>query len=190
MSAPELASHLERLGQRLKMLRAESVEPMATAIESAWRRNASMFVAGNGGSAATALHFATDLCKTTLSGDDHAPRIRAIALSANVGLLTAWSNDESFDQVFAEQLRNLACDGDLVILISTSGDSSNLLATAAVAKDLGVHSVAIAPQGSTLSGMVDIAVGVEAETPQIAEDLHLAICHAVTTYMQAVLAAG
>jgi D-sedoheptulose 7-phosphate isomerase len=190
MSASELATHLERLGQRLEMLRSDSVEPMATAIESAWRRNASIFVAGNGGNAATALHFAADLCKTTLSGHDSSPRIKAVSLSANVSLLTAWSNDASFDQVFSEQLRNLASGGDLVILMSTSGGSSNLLATAVVAQDIGVHSLAIAPQGSALSGMVDITVGVEAETPQIAEDLHLAICHAVTTYMQAVLAAG
>lgn len=189
MSSPDpFATHLQTLSQHLSEIEPASVRPIADAVENAWRENRTIFIAGNGGSANTALHLATDLCKTTLgTAAAHEHQIRAIALTGNVGLITAWSNDVSFDYVFAEQIRNLGQSGDLLILLSTSGASPNLLTAARVAKQMGVQSLALAPATSELTAIADVPVPINAETPQIAEDLHLAIAHAITIHMRRIL---
>lgn len=185
-----IKAHLRALGRQIVDLSAAEIEPLATAVEAAWRSDRTVFVAGNGGSAATAIHFATDLCKTTLSDKDHIQGVRAVALTDNVGLLTAWANDQSFDHIFAEQLRNLARRDDLLIAISTSGESVNLIEAAAAARDRGVHSLALAPPDSTLARSADVVISIESESIQVAEDLHHIVCHAVTLHMADTLAAA
>ncbi len=103
-------------------------------------------------------------------------------------MITAWSNDVSFDHVFAEQIRNLGQSGDLLILLSASGASPNLLTAARVATEIGIRSLALAPPASTLTAIADVAIPINAETPQLAEDLHLAIGHAITIHMRGILA--
>lgn len=190
MSSPDpFTAHLQTLGQRLSEIESASIRPAATAVENAWRENQTIFIAGNGGSANTALHLATDLCKTTIgTATTHKLRIRAIALTGNVGVITAWSNDVSFDHVFAEQIRNLGQSGDLLILLSASGASPNLLTAARVATEIGIRSLSLAPPTSTLTAIADVAIPINAETPQLAEDLHLAIGHAITIHMRGILA--
>ena len=124
-------AHLSMLGRQVSALPRAAIEPLASAVEAAWRADRTIFIAGNGGSAATASHFATDLSKTTLANSTSTRGIRALALTDNAGLLTAWANDYAYEHVFAEQLRNLARRDDLLITISTSGESPNLIAAAA-----------------------------------------------------------
>ena len=185
-----MAAHLRALGRQVAALPPAALEPLASAVEAAWRADRTVFIAGNGGSAATASHFATDLSKTTLGNAPGARGIRALALTDNAGLITAWANDYAFEHVFAEQLRNLARPNDLLIAISTSGESPNLIAAAAVADEVGVRTLALAPPSSTLAAGADIVVPIECESIQVAEDVHHIVCHAVTVRMSAVLAAA
>ena len=190
MMSDHMAAHLRALGRQVAALSPGAIAPLASAVEAAWRADRTIFIAGNGGSAATASHFATDLSKTTLASAPDARGIRALALTDNAGLLTAWANDVAFEQVFAEQLRNLARRDDLLIVISTSGESPNLIAAVAAAAECGVRSLALAPPASTLAERADLVVPVESESIQVTEDLHHIICHAVTVQLTAVLAAA
>ena len=167
-TVPDLMSaHVRALSRQVSDLSAATIEPMASAIESAWRAGRTIFIAGNGGSAATASHFATDLSKTTIPRVPRARGIRAVALTDNVGLVTAWANDHSYEHVFAEQLRNLARRDDVLVAISTSGESANLLAAVAAAGECGVRSVALAPPASTLARRAGIVVPIRGETVQV-----------------------
>ena len=184
-----MGAHLRALRRQVSALAPAAIQPLTSAVEAAWRADRTIFIAGNGGSAATASHFATDLSKTTITDSSEAPGIRAVALTDNVGLLTAWANDVSYELVYAEPLRNLARRDDLFVAISTSGESSNLIKAAMAAADYGVHTVALAPPRSSLARDADILIPIEGESVQIAEDLHHIVCHAVTVHMTAVLAA-
>ena len=108
----------------------EPVDEIIRAIEQAQNNRQQVFVIGNGGSAATASHMMNDLCKGTLGhkGDAPWPRLRVIALTDNVSLMTAWANDTDYNRVFSEPLKNLAQRGDLLVAISASGNSPNILA--------------------------------------------------------------
>ena len=170
------------------MLSPAAIEPLVAAVGDAWRADRTIFIAGNGGSATTASHFATDLSKTTTTRAPGARGIRAVALTENAALLTAWANDRAFEHVFAEQLRNLARPGDLFVAISTSGESPNLIAAVAAADSCRVRTAALAPPASTLAQRADIVIAIECESVQIAEDLHHITCHAVTAVMTDVLA--
>ncbi len=98
-----------------------------------------MFLAGNGGSASTANHLALDLQKAGISPAGVRPKV--ISLSENIGLITAWSNDESFDVVFEKQLEALAEEGDSLLVISVSGSSPNLVRAVSKARDIGMTTV-------------------------------------------------
>lgn len=190
MSVSDLmGAHLRALRRQVSALAPAAIQPLTSAVEAAWRADRTIFIAGNGGSAATASHFATDLSKTTITNTSEAPGIRAVALTDNVGLLTAWANDVSYEIVYAEPLRNLARRDDLFVAISTSGESSNLIKAAMAAADCGAYTVALAPPRSSLARDADILIPIEGESVQIAEDLHHIVCHAVTVHMTAVLAA-
>ena len=183
-----LSAHLRALGGQVAALSSAAIEPLASAVEAAWAADRTVFIAGNGGSAATASHFATDLSKTTRAKAPGSRGIRAVALTDNVGLLTAWANDCSYESVFAEQLRNLARRDDLFVAMSTSGESPSLVAAVAAARDGGVRSLALAPLASTLARRAEVVVPIHGESVQVAEDLHHIICHAVTVHLAAVLA--
>lgn len=185
-----IGAHLRALGRQVSALPPTAIEPLASAVESAWRADRTIFIVGNGGSASTASHFATDLSKTTLRSASGARGIRALALTDNAALLTAWANDHAYRHVFAGQLRSQARNGDLLIAISTSGESPNLVAAVVAAAECGAHSLALAPPSSTLARRADVVIPIESDSIQIAEDLHHIVCHAVTVHMTAVLAAA
>ncbi|MDE0806514.1 MAG: SIS domain-containing protein [Longimicrobiales bacterium] len=124
------------------LIRDIDVRSMASAAEDLIRvrnANGTMFVAGNGGSASTANHLALDLQKAGISPAGVRPKV--ISLSENIGLITAWSNDESFDVVFEKQLEALAEEGDSLLVISVSGSSPNLVRAVSKARDIGMTTV-------------------------------------------------
>ncbi len=124
-------SYLLRLAEALRSLNFEDVERLAELIYDRFCQEKMIFVFGNGGSALTASHFAEDLAKGTLSDSDLRqccrPRIRVISLADNVGWITALANDLAYDQIFVQQLVNLAGEGDLALAISGSGNSANVV---------------------------------------------------------------
>ena len=165
----------------------ESVDPAAVAragqaLAEVRFRGGTIFIAGNGGSASTANHFACDLQKATrIEGRG----TRAISLSDNTALLTAWGNDLSFDSVFAEQLRLLATPGDALVLFSVSGSSPNLLEALAVAREMNLTTVALLGRGGGRAApKVDHAVIVSSEDCGWVESAHLVLEHVLTSYVQ------
>jgi D-sedoheptulose 7-phosphate isomerase len=142
------------------------------------RRDGTIFVLGNGGSAATASHFACDLAKGTQMPGQRP--FRVIPLTDNVPLLTAWGNDSSYERVFAEQLATLVRDGDVVVIISASGNSPNVLQAAAMARTRNAITIAWTGEGGgRLAPMSDIAVRVPLASIEQVEDAHLIIAHSV-----------
>lgn len=168
--------------------RAE-IDRAIEALFEAWKRGATVFLIGNGGSASTATHFACDLSKVTIV--EGAPRVRAVSLCDNAALTSAWINDAGFEHLFSEQLRSLMRPGDVLVAISVHGGSGedragpwsqNLLRAVRVAREeFGATVIGLAGfDGGALRQMADICVVVPAEsTPQV-ESFHLAIEHLIT----------
>ncbi len=141
-------------------------------------RGRTIFVLGNGGSGATASHLACDLGKGTRT-EGVAP-FRVVALTDNVPLLTAWANDTSYERVFAEQLATLVQPGDVVVAISASGNSPNVLAAVETAREMRATSVALTGEtGGRLAALADVIVRVPAGPIELVEDAHLVIAHSI-----------
>jgi D-sedoheptulose 7-phosphate isomerase len=174
----------------LDNLPVAELDRVAELIEDAHAARRQIFVIGNGGSAATASHMMNDLCKGTLGhkGDAAWPRFRVIALTDNVPLMTAWANDTDYDRVFSEPLRNLAVVGDLLIAISASGNSPNIVAAVEAARELGVKVIGLAGfGGGKLAQMADVCVTVPSNEYGPVEDVHMILDHILTSYLFAKL---
>lgn len=122
---------LDRAAREVTRVDPRELEALADAVEAAYRRRQFVFVIGNGGSGANASHLCEDLGKCTLRREEYdvdRPRLRILSLTDNTSYITAWANDEGYERVFVEQLKNLSSPGDLLIAISGSGNSPNILA--------------------------------------------------------------
>ncbi len=162
----------------------DAVAALAQAILEVRAAGRTVFTAGNGGSATTATHMATDLMFTTRLAN---PPLHVIALTDNVATMTATANDLSYGEVFSRQLSNLGSAGDLLVLVSASGNSPNMISAAATAKDLGIRTAALTGfGGGQLAKTADISVHLA--TPKGAygpvEDVHLSVNHMITRYLQ------
>lgn len=152
-------------------------------LEQAYLDSHRVFIMGNGGSAATASHFALDLAKNTIVPG--APRLKAISLTDHVPLITAWSNDTAYEHVFAEQLANMVEAGDVVIGISTSGNSPNVINALRLAKSMGAVTVGLlGAHGGTIKDIVDAYVLAPGQNIEQEEDAHMILAHIMTRYMR------
>jgi D-sedoheptulose 7-phosphate isomerase len=160
-----------------------AVARLAREVERCERAGRTVWVMGNGGSAATASHLATDFSKTAhVKGRK---RIKCVCLNDNAAYLTAIGNDLSFDETFSYQLEGLAAKGDLVVLITGSGNSKNILAAAAAAKKAGATVAALLGfDGGALKRAADVAVLVASDQYGVIEDAHMAIGHIVTFWLK------
>src|SRR5215813_10597548 len=122
---------LERVGQELLRINPADVQALSERINECYENRRTVFICGNGGSGSNASHFCEDLGKGTLRREDFdndtKKRLRVLSLTDNTPYILAWGNDEGFERVFVEQLKNLANPGDLLIAISGSGNSPNVL---------------------------------------------------------------
>jgi D-sedoheptulose 7-phosphate isomerase len=159
-----------------------SDEPIASSISllfAAWKQRKQVFILGNGGSAATASHMANDLCKATIVSGK--PRLRAIALTDCISLITALANDISYDSIFKEQLENLMNRGDVVLGISASGNSPNVLRAMEYARTQGAITIAWTGQsGGKLKDIVDLCVHSPSDDVGVIESVHVLLDHLVT----------
>jgi D-sedoheptulose 7-phosphate isomerase len=156
----------------------DAADAVVDVLMQANRAGRTVYICGNGGSATTATHFACDLAKRTIV--EGQPRFRVIALTDNIALMTALSNDISYDQVFAEQLRPLVRAGDVVIAISGSGNSPNVLNAVAVANAAGATTIGFCGfAGGRLKDMVDLPVHIPHHNMAMVEDIHLMLEHAI-----------
>ena len=169
----EYISHLQGVLDRLSL---PDVRGSIDLVMQAYRADRQIFVIGNGGSASTASHIATDLGKgTSLPG---VRRFRVISLTDNVSTMTAWSNDVCYEDVFLEQLKNLVNPGDLVIAISASGNSENIVRAVRHAKDIGCKTIGWAGfGGGKLQQLADVSVVVDSHEYGPVEDVHLILNH-------------
>jgi D-sedoheptulose 7-phosphate isomerase len=179
-----VTSYLARLNRTLEALPTEPLAEITELLLDAGRAGRNVLVLGNGGSAATASHLACDLSKTaSVPGQ---PRLRALALTDNVPLLTAWGNDASYEVIFAEQVRTFAGPGDVVIAISASGNSPNVLAAAQAARETGARLVGVTGfGGGRLAPLCNVALVVPSAEYGPVEDLHMVFVHAVTAAIRA-----
>jgi len=178
-----IETYCTSLADRAVQLPFADLDRVAQALMECYRRRGTVYIAGNGGSAATASHFATDLTKGTRNAQ--VPRFRVVALTDNVPLLTAWGNDNSYDCVFAEQLLALGTTGDLLLTISASGNSPNVLEVVRAAKSLGLHTVALAgPNGGKVADLADITIRAPGGSIEQIEDLHSMATHALTVALR------
>ncbi len=163
-----------------------ALERVAVELLRCRERGGTIFVVGNGGSAATASHFACDLSKGTRC-DGLAP-FRVIPLTDNMPLITAWGNDTSYERVFAEQLSALVRPGDVLVAISGSGNSPNVLAAVEVARAHGALTIAFTGEsGGGLAPMVALAIRVPLPDMELVEDAHSIITHSLCVALRAEL---
>ncbi len=159
------------------------LESIAEIFLRAQREGRQVFFLGNGGSASTASHMAVDFGKGTFVQGQ--PRLRAISLTENVGLLTAWANDANYESVFEEQLENLLDPKDVVVAISASGNSPNVLRAAEFARKRGAVTIGlIGFGGGKLKGLVDIDITVSSRNYGQVEDFHLSVNHILSQYVK------
>lgn len=162
---------------------AEGIARIVPLLLKARDEGRTIFFFGNGGSASTASHFVVDIGKATIRGEG--ARFRCVALNDNVETLTAWANDTEYAKVFSEPLKGLAKPGDLAVGISGSGNSPNVLRAVETARALGVTTVGLTGMGGgKLKALVDVAVVVPSTSMQHIEDVHLLICHLLTSYLR------
>jgi D-sedoheptulose 7-phosphate isomerase len=183
-STPLLITYLDALHKVLDAIDVDAVERLVARLRLAREEGATVFVAGNGGSAATAAHWVNDLCKATRAAGR--PSIRAVSLTDNASFLTALANDEGYDRVFAGQLENFAQAGDVLVVISASGNSPNLVRAVDTAREHGVTTIALLGfDGGILKEAVDDFVWLPTDVGAygLAETGHTAVTDIVTSYL-------
>lgn len=175
-----IETYLDDLRQTLDRLPVEDIDRAVEVLQHARLNDKQVFILGNGGSAATASHFACDLGKNTVMPDR--PRFRVMALTDNMPLFSALANDYGYEHVFAEQLANLVRAGDVVVGISGSGNSPNVLNAIRLATEVGATTIGLTGfDGGKLKEMVDVCVLVPSYCMEKVEDVHLILEHIITT---------
>ncbi len=178
-----IKNYLSEISATLAKLPVEGITQVVELLEQARANRKRVYIFGNGGSAATASHFASDLAKGAICKGK--PRIKAFALTDNVPLLSAWANDTAYENIFAEQLENFIEMGDIAIGISGSGNSQNVLNGVKVAKVKGATTIGfIGFDGGELKDLVDIAIVVPNHNMEQVEDIHLLLEHVITTCLR------
>jgi len=161
----------------------ESLEEVVEAIEEAYRKGRQIFIIGNGGSASTASHFACDLGKGTAAKGK--PRFKVTSLTDNVALMTAIGNDLGYERLFSEQLENLLEKDDVVILITGSGNSANLLKAAQYANSKGAITIGlIGFGGGKLRDIVKKHITISSTRYELVEPIHLLLEHVISFYFK------
>ncbi|MBL8153058.1 MAG: SIS domain-containing protein [Anaerolineae bacterium] len=156
----------------------DAVDSVVETLMKANRDRKTIFICGNGGSAATATHFGCDLAKRTIVQGQ--PRFRVVALTDNISIMTAVANDISYDRIFAEQLMPLVNPGDVLIGISGSGNSRNVLEAIEAGRAGGATTIGFSGyDGGKLAPAVDISVHIPSFNMAMVEDVHLMLEHAI-----------
>lgn len=177
-------SYFDLLSKSVQALPFDQVERVSKILFRAYEEQRTIFIFGNGGSAALASHFACDLGKGTVNRSSK--RFRVMALTDNVPLMTAWANDSKYEDIFSEQLSNFAAPGDIAFAISGSGNSANVLKALRVAKQAGVITTGLTGfAGGRMLALCDECIVVPCDNMQIIEDLHLCVAHSLFTCIRA-----
>ena len=177
----ELERYLDRVAQLIRDTPREPIYRIAKHLYTRYQLGATFITCGNGGSAATASHFAGDVTKATRHEGRAA--VRALCLNDNMTATTAWANDMTYAQALTEQLRSLGRPGDIFFPISGSGQSANILQATVYAKSHRMLVLALTG-GGELARMADVAVIVPSNEMAAIEDVHMAICHVLVNELR------
>ena len=174
MTFPEY--YRQEIGSALELIDTDKVSRAIEWFDEARRSASGIFVFGNGGSASTASHLACDLVKGASYGRDS--RFRILALTDSLPTLTAYSNDVGYECVFAEQLRNFARPGDVVMALSGSGNSMNVVRALEYANSAGCRTIALTGRdGGRLGPLAQLHINIPIEHMGRIEDAHMVVCH-------------
>lgn len=182
--------YLAYIAQVLAKINVAEISVFINQLMAARERGATIFFIGNGGSAATASHFANDL---SIGVGDYQNPFRALSLSDNLAIITAIGNDFGYEDIFSRQLQIMAKDGDMVVAISASGNSPNLIKALDYANSINMTTVAItAFDGGRMKTMADIGVHVPTDPREYgpAEDAHMILDHLVSSYFMRIIRAN
>ena len=171
--------YFEELLRVVAELPHDTIGQIAEELLKATQSSRMVYLFGNGGSASLASHFACDLGKGT-SYCSGGKRFRVLALTDNIPTMTAWANDSSYEDIFAEQLRNFVQPLDVAFAISGSGNSKNVLNALRVAREAGAITIGVTGfAGGEMRSLCDICAVVPSDNMQIIEDLHLSMAHSI-----------
>jgi len=174
--------YASRLAAVLSSFQWDAVSPLAKEVETCWREGRQVFLCGNGGSAGNAIHLANDylygIAKETGKG------LKVQALPANSAVITCLANDIGYDAIFSEQLAVLGKSGDLIVCLSGSGNSPNILKALEQAKSMDIKSCAILGfSGGKAKTLADIPIHFPIDDMQIAEDMQLVVGHMLMQHL-------
>lgn len=179
-------AYLRQFSETMASVSQAELNAASSALLAAFERGAWVFVAGNGGSASLASHLACDLEKTVSGKDPRTAkkRFRVQSLVDNVARLTAWANDETYDCVFSEPLVNQASPNDVLVVVSASGNSPNVLAALATARQLGMVTIGcLGFDGGKAMALCDHPILVPSRDYGIVEGAHGVITHLLTSWL-------
>jgi D-sedoheptulose 7-phosphate isomerase len=179
------SEYLNYFNNTLNSLDEAQVEEMVNLVIDAYENERTVFVIGNGGSASNASHLANDLVKGTLKSMDQTKRLKALALTDNLALMTAYANDEGYETIFEQQLRTFANPNDLVIAISGSGNSPNVIRAIEWANNNGLHTIGVTGfGGGKLRQIAKTSVHVPLNDMCTSESVHSVIFHYMAIELQ------
>lgn len=182
-------NYFSRLQETLQKLDLSTLSAIVSVLKEKRDQRMQIFIAGNGGSSATAAHMVCDLNKTVVGESANGvQRFRAICLSDNTPWLTAIGNDIRYDAIFSEPIKNLAKADDLLLVISASGDSANILEAIRTARGMGLVTVGLlGHDGGEAKELLDHCVVVPSDEYGIIEGIHVVFDHLITAYFKEVL---
>jgi D-sedoheptulose 7-phosphate isomerase len=171
-----IAEYISTQQRALQSIPVDAVARLIETLDRALKKDLQIFTFGNGGSAANASHFATDLGKG--ASDALKKRFHVISLNDNVPWLTALSNDYAYEDVYVRQLENYARPGDIVLTMSVSGNSPNLVKAVDWARGHGLHTIAfVGARRGRLAELAHQVIVIDSEHYGRVEDIHMSICH-------------
>lgn len=174
---PPVHGYFQQLSSALASVRHDEIDQATTLLLDTYSRDGTIFVIGNGQSATTSTAFALDLTKQSLTSRDQR-RVRTVSLADNIAALTAWANDVSYEVIFTEQLKSLWRAGDLLLAVSVSGNSPNVVHACRWVREVGGRISALTGfQGGALRAIVDACVIVPSSDFGIVETAHVGIMH-------------
>jgi D-sedoheptulose 7-phosphate isomerase len=182
-----LDHYVDRLQTAVAALPRERLDELGETLLRAYRNSKQVFLLGNGGSSSTASHMAADLAKNTIG--PNMKRFRVVSLNDNAAIMTALANDLGYESVFSEQLVNLVQAGDVLIVVSASGNSPNVLKAMRYARTRSAEVVGLLGfDGGAAAALADIALIVPSDNYGVVEDVHLIINHILVEFFKTRLA--
>jgi D-sedoheptulose 7-phosphate isomerase len=173
-----LQNYIAAQHRALDSVPLDAIAQATEIVREAWKNDRQIFAIGNGGSASSASHFATDMGKG--SSDAVGQRFRVLSLNDNVAWITALANDYSYEDIFRRQLENYARPGDVLITASVSGNSPNLVKAFTWAKEKGLHTIAlVGAKRGALAGIAEQVIVVDDTHYGRVEDVHMHIFHMI-----------